>query len=361
MSNDLVVLENELRPLVPQFDEALSGRMPAAQLIRTMMVSVERTPKLLLCTRQSLFNSAMTFAVLALPVDGATGQGYLLPFKGRAQPVIGYKGMNTLGSRAGLTITGEVVREGDEFDYLLGTKAFVHHKPKLGNKGRIIAAWATAEANNRPPIISVMGIDDLMAVKAKAPGASMSDSPWNDPHIGLPAMFAKTAKRRLARSTPLQLQSPEFMMAAAMDEAFEERGQRAYITRDHKVQIEAPSDVIDGETETPNASELVTPKENPILTEAREKAFDGEAVIAPWFAKLNADERRFLKSHLPELRKIAANPEKFLQDEGREAADGGRDVLDAWWNRLTPAWREKLDSYRTNILLPIVDAQGSTI
>ena len=41
-----------------------------------------------------------------LEVDGVTGQAFLIPFKGRAQLVIGYKGFNTLAARSGLTVTG---------------------------------------------------------------------------------------------------------------------------------------------------------------------------------------------------------------------------------------------------------------
>jgi recombinational DNA repair protein RecT len=154
----------------------------------------------------------------------------LCPFKGKAQLVIGYKGMNTLAARSGFTVQGEVVREGDAFDYELGDKGFVRHKPKLGNQGKIIAAWATASSMERPSIISVLGIDDIMAIKAKSPGASRSDSPWNDPKIGFPAMASKSAKRRLARAMPLNA-DPRFHLAAAMEEAVEERGRTHGSTR----------------------------------------------------------------------------------------------------------------------------------
>jgi recombination protein RecT len=114
----------------------------------------------------------MSAACLALEVDGVTGQAFFMPFAGKAQLVIGYKGMNTLAARSGFTVQGEVVREGDAFDYELGDKGFVRHKPMLGNKGAIIGAWATASSNSRPSIISVLGIDDIMAIMAKSPGAS---------------------------------------------------------------------------------------------------------------------------------------------------------------------------------------------
>jgi phage RecT family recombinase len=234
VASEITVFENMLRPLTPHFEQALAGAMPVARLMRSIMISVERNPKLLAANRQSLLNAAMSAACLGLEVDGVTGQAFFIPFAGKAQLVIGYKGMNTLAARSGFTVQGEVVREGDEFDYELGDKGYVRHKPLLGNTGKIIGAWATASAQNRPSIISVMGIDDIMKVKNKAPGGSKSDSPWNDPMIGFPAMASKTVKRRLARSMPLNI----MQVAAAMEEGFEERGKATWIDPDHGLQIE---------------------------------------------------------------------------------------------------------------------------
>src|SRR5262245_37230370 len=205
--NALMVLEQQMQPLAPRFAQALGKTMPVERLIRTVMVSVERLPKLLECDRQSLFNSAMSAACLGLEVDGVTGQAYLIPFKGKAQLVIGYKGYNTMAARSGITITGEVVREGDEFDYDLG-EGWIKHKPH-GSKGRIVGAWAKAAAQGRPAIVKVMTIDDLLDVKKRSPGAARTDSPWNDPAIGFPAMCEKTVKRRLARSLPLNVMRSE--------------------------------------------------------------------------------------------------------------------------------------------------------
>lgn len=232
-SNDLVVLESQLKPLAPHFAQVLGKTMPVERLMRTVMISVERLPKLLECDRQSIFNSAMSAACLGLEVDGVTGQAFLIPFKGRAQLVIGYKGYTTLAARSGITITGNVVREGDEFDYQLGSAAYVRHKPK-SSKGRITHAWACAQSLNRPAVVEVLDIDELMAVKNKSPGAQRSDSPWNDPNIGFPAMCQKTAKRRLARSMPLNI----MQQAARMDEAVDEQGASAWISPEKGVVIE---------------------------------------------------------------------------------------------------------------------------
>jgi len=251
MASELAILENQLRPLAPRLEIVLDKRVPVERLMQTIMISCERLPLLLQCDRQSLFNAAMSAAVLGLEVDGVTGQAYLIPFAGKAQLVIGYKGFNTLAARSGFTITGAVVREGDEFDYELGSGAFVRHKPLLNGKDRrIIGAWACATSKTLPAVVSVLGVDELLAVKDKSPGAKRRDSPWNDPNIGYPAMCEKTAKRRLARSMPLNI----MQLAARMDEAVDEQGLPARIDPVGGV-------IVDGEivepSPTPTADQLL--------------------------------------------------------------------------------------------------------
>lgn len=242
MNTDLVPIENELTALAPQFEDVLAGTMPVDRLIRTVVVSCERLPRLLQCDRQSIMLSAMSAATLGLEVDGVTGQAFLIPFASRAQLVIGYKGFNTLAARSGYTITGDVVREGDEFEFEKGTSPFVRHKPVMRTStdarpeyGGIIGAWACATHMERPPMVEVMSLDELLAIKGRSPGAKKSDSPWNDPKVGFPAMCAKTVKRRLARHMPLNV----MQLAARLDEAHEEQGRFAYINRDRELQIEA--------------------------------------------------------------------------------------------------------------------------
>lgn len=313
MSNALAVIdqfETQLKAVTPQFADVLGGRMPPERLIRTIVMSVQRVPKLLECNRQSLMNAGMTFGVLALEVDGVTGQGYILPFKGVAQPVIGYKGYNTIGARAGLTITAGIYREGDDFDFMNGSEPFVHHKPKLGNQGRILAAWAVAAAKDRPPVIQVLGIDDLLAIRAKSPGSKMSDSPWNDERIGFPAMCEKSARRRLARSTPMNWAAPEFQYAAVMEEAFEERGRPSYIAPGKGV-------IIDGEPSSPLPSrDAGTP--------------EAEDLVGP--------------ADAPEI--------KALKEEGLGAAEMGSEVVGKWWGRLSPRQRAQMEAWKNTVLKP---------
>ena len=304
--NSLVVFERQLAPLAPRFAEVLGNTMPVARLMRTLKISVERLPKLLDCDRQSLFNAAMSAACLGLEVDGITGQAYVLPFKNKAQLVIGYKGYVTMAARSGITITGSVVRDGDEFDYELGSSAFVRHKPVLGNRGRIIASWAVGTAIGRPAIVNVLGIDDLIAIKARSPGAQRSDSPWNDPAIGFPAMCEKSGKRRLSRSLPLNVMT----LGARMDEAHEEQGKHAWISPDKVV-------IIDGE-----AGEVFPPQNKE----------------TPTSSQLIGDDDEIMR----------------LRDGLEEAAANGQESLRSAWEKIPKMLKQKLEVTKDR-LKPIAD------
>lgn len=231
----LVALEGSLVAWRDRFAAVLPPGLTPERLIRTVLVSCERTPKLLECSQQSVLNAAMSAAVLGLEVDGVTGQAFLVPFGNRAQLVIGYKGYNTLAARAGITITASVVRAEDQFDWEKGTSPFVRHKPNLkAINAPIVAAYAIASAPDRSPVIEVMGIDEIMAVRDRSPGARKPDSPWNDPKVGFPAMAEKTVRRRLARSLPIGT----LQLAAALDDAVD-MGQAARINPGGDLIIEA--------------------------------------------------------------------------------------------------------------------------
>lgn len=244
MATSLMVLDKELTARLPIFLEVLPPSVTPQRLMRTVLMSVEKTPKLLQCSPQSIVNAATTAAVLGLECDGVTGQGFLVPYGGVATFQIGYKGFNTLAARAGYTINGGVVREQDQFDYKLGTNGFVDHKPMLTNTAgrRIIAAWAVAESTGRPAIVAVLSIDEIEAIKAKSMGARKPDSPWNDLRgPGYPAMCEKTAKRRLARSMPLSV-----MQQAAALEDQHDLGRAAHIMPGGDLRVVGEASVAEG-------------------------------------------------------------------------------------------------------------------
>jgi recombination protein RecT len=312
MSNDLAILETQLKPLAPKFAQVLGRLMPVERLMRTVLVSAERAPKLLECDRQSLFNAAMTFAVLALEVDGVTGQGFLIPFKNVVQPVIGYLGYNTLAARSGMTVTGRVVREGDAFQFD-ESLAVVRHERRLGgetgpNRRLITAAWARASARDRPAVLRVLSIDELLAVKSKSPrGLS---PPWSDDEIGFPAMCEKTAKRRLRRDMPLNV----YQSAARMEEVFEEQGQHSWIHPDKGV-MAGDGEVIatNYNDVTPSAQDLISPPS--LEQEARMAAERGREALAAFCRRLTKKQYAQMRAYLETLKPIVEAADVGIDNE----------------------------------------------
>lgn len=262
MNADLVVygdprsgaVEKQLDALAPRFRDALAGLLDEQRLIQSIMVALDRNRQLLKCDPQSILMAAMSAACVGLEVDGVMGQAFLVPFnvKGRglvAQFMTGYKGYNTLAARGSYVVTGDVVREGDDFEY---DKAdgVVAHKPQINSDRPIRAAWARARSNQLPAVIEVVGIDELMELRSRSKsmqGEGAPFSPWLDPKVGFPAMCAKTPKRRLQRSLPLGTSAMQrFAIAARIDEISEEQGLPAWATPERGVETGAA-----GRTEAP--------------------------------------------------------------------------------------------------------------
>lgn len=315
MPNELTVIENHLNPLAPRFQAVLGDAMNSKHLIQSVLFSFERNPKLFECTIPSVLNCAMTFANLRLPVDGATGQAFMLPFSKRATPVIGYKGFNTIAARSHVTITGGIVHDGDlEWDYREGTNGFVRHKKRLDNPGLIIAAWAVAESRDRPPAVSIMGIGELTEIMERSPAVrNKAETPWNDIRVGRPAMMEKSVKRRLSRVLPFEIDEGRFIKAARLDEAWEEQGRYAGIGEDGNLRIEGHT--IEGRASPIAASEpSPTPTASDLMSGVRDgelehliKAGKAEATAGnlwPWWDSLTKPNKLKLQQHLAEFRQI---------------------------------------------------------
>lgn len=276
--NQLQIIEQHVEDAMPTLANILAAtpgippRSFKAGLLSQMQNEKTRD-KIMACTLPSLMNCASTFAGLGLMPDGVTGQAFILPFNDRkagmtlAVPVVGYKGYNTLGDRAGRTITGKCVYEGDPFDYDFGTGQ-VSHKIGADRTDRILFAWAKADATNRTPILEVLPITELVAVMEKSPGYKWAkDSPYHDLKVGRPAMFEKTAKRRLARGMPL-LHGPAggYVMADSMEQQFDLTERPHYIQPgpDGTLQV---TDGITGEVRkpAPPPSDDTDPTEQPVF------------------------------------------------------------------------------------------------
>ena len=149
-------MSRALQAMEAQFALAMPKGADAAQLVRDAMTVVSQTPGLLSCDRTTFLGGLMTIAQLGLR-PGVLGHAWLIPFKGKAQLVIGYKGLVALAQRSGLiaSIQARTVREGDEFSYAYGLSPRLDHVPGA-SRGKPVAYYATVTTTTGGTYFDVM-------------------------------------------------------------------------------------------------------------------------------------------------------------------------------------------------------------
>lgn len=186
---------------------ALPKHMTTDRMLRLALSAASRTPILLECTTASIGLSLIKAGEMGLEPDGH--DGHLVPVKNKGVQECNfwadYKGLVKLAYQSELVIsvrTG-VVRKGDQFDYELGTGAFVTHRPEDGDgePGEMTHAYAIAEVKGGGKPFVVMTRHEVMQHRKASQSASKNFSPWSRPETE-PAMWKKTAVRELVKLLP---------------------------------------------------------------------------------------------------------------------------------------------------------------
>ena len=170
------------------------------KLIGAAVSAMAANPALLECTRLSLINAVIQSIGLGLEVNTTLGEAYIIPFKERATFIPGYKGLVELMIRSGRVVAVQAftVHVLDEFDHTIGSVP-VHRRPKSGDRGDIIGAWAMVIMSNGTQVADYMDMGEINAIRDNSPGYKQHDSPWKT-HYG--EMARKTVVRRIAKMMP---------------------------------------------------------------------------------------------------------------------------------------------------------------
>lgn len=154
-----------MKRLEGQLALALPKQLGAERLIRLAVTAWSQNSALQKCSLQSIFGATLTAAQLGLEI-GVGGQGYLVPYKGKATFVPGWQGIVDLVARAGRAVvwTGAVYK-GDYFEWQLGDNPFVKHKPESDSDSfeDLEYVYAIGKVNGSPmPIIEVWSKDRII-------------------------------------------------------------------------------------------------------------------------------------------------------------------------------------------------------
>ncbi len=217
----------DLRLLIEEAGKELARALPdhmrPERLVRIALTCIRTTPQLAQCTPESFLGALFTAAQMG--IEPVAGRAYLLPFYNsrkkadgswhkvlEAQFVLGYKGAADLFYRheKAVMLNWGVVKEKDDFDYQLGTDAFLKHHPAKGERGATVGFYVIAHlADNAKPFI-YMSVDECMEhgkkhskTYDKKTGKFYDSSPWaTNPD----AMCQKTALLQLAKVLPLSIE-----------------------------------------------------------------------------------------------------------------------------------------------------------
>lgn len=217
----IVTFRQVLEKMRSQLELALPKHLDANRMIRIVLTTVQKTPKLLECTRESLLGCIVQSAQLGLEPDGVLGHASLVPFFNRkknrleCQLIIGYKGLIKLARQSGevSAISARVVREHDVFEYEYGLEERLKHVPCTDkDPGETIFAYCIFRMKDGGHQFDVMSRFEIEEIRKSANSAN-SDA-WRD-HWD--EMAKKTAVRRTAKMSPASVED-KMARAIALDE-----------------------------------------------------------------------------------------------------------------------------------------------
>lgn len=227
-----------------QIAQALPKICTPERFMRVLLTAMQRTPKLMQCTRESLMESFINCSQLGIEPDGR--RAYLIPYGTTCTLIIDYKGLVELALRSGKisNIFADVVCENDEFEYDMGE--IKKHKIDFKKpRGAMYAAYAICRFKDGTVQSCVMSKEDIEKVRRSSKSAN--GSTWKDWYD---EMAKKTAFKRLAKWLPL---SPELRDAIDLDDKatgladveVKEEAPKADLSKIFGGQGESQEDVID--------------------------------------------------------------------------------------------------------------------
>lgn len=189
-----------------------------ARFIRMAVNSLYKNPGIQKCDQLSFTMALMDCCELGLFPGAVTAQAYLVPFTDKHRPypvctlIPGYQGLVHCAYRHPKvqSIFAAVVREGDEFDVVMGTQRGIHHKPKGEWDAPMSYAYATCEIKGGgKEIFYIVTASEAAAIMERSQSGrrdleriargERGTSPWStDPE----AMWMKSAFKRLQKWIP---------------------------------------------------------------------------------------------------------------------------------------------------------------
>jgi recombination protein RecT len=252
MSNATELVKRPVVQLIKESASEFAKRLPATadptKWTMQLATVVQKNPDLLACEPGSLLLAAYEAAERGVSLSPTLQQGYLIPYKGKAQFQISWRGLVQKAYETGCVraFFAEVVYANDKFERQYAPKRNLFHAP-AGDRGEAVGAYALVEFLNGA--IDWEYCDRALVERhrkhSKMPDSLMWREFWEE-------AWKKTAIRLLAKRLPLS--NPGMERLAEV------------IERDAQADADADAEP-SGRIELEADSVLMQPKEKQALTE----------------------------------------------------------------------------------------------
>ena len=196
----LVAMQGTLEKMADKFTEALPRQMDVNKFISVAKLTLNKNPRLLQADKTSLMQTFMKAAQDGLYLDGK--EAAAVQYGQSVQYIPMVEGIIKVLHNSGLikTLCAEVVYENDLFDYELGTKQHITHKPLItGDKGKPVCVYAIAVTTNQGEYYEVMNMAEIDKCRQVSKASSSPHSPWVK---WFDQMAKKTVIHRIAKRLP---------------------------------------------------------------------------------------------------------------------------------------------------------------
>lgn len=263
-------------------ENTLGNEERALKFLSAVAADVQRNPKLLECTPESVINAYVIMASCGFMPSAVSGEAYVIPYEnskkvfqdGRekwikvseAQFQIGYQGLVTLFYKAGIDkITWGIVHEEDDAEMVNGELV---HKVPLGlskeERGKPIGAYVTVLFRGQESTKYMNGKDIIAHAKKFSKSYNPDSkgwkySPWNPENDPEYTMWLKTVLKQHSKLLP---KNENIQVAIAADNADSKLNDRLEAAKEKGKALEMGNLEIGHGTENKKANEAETKVED---------------------------------------------------------------------------------------------------
>jgi len=218
-SSPMARLRKNLNERSERMAQEMTDKINVDSQIGAVLSLANANAGLLKCHPDSIISAVYEACRLGLHLHPSMKQAYLVPFKGRAQLIIDFRGLIYRAIKSGMIRSAKVklIYKNDHFrerTVLLGgqDQSILEHEYALGeDRGDIIGGYSMFKLPNGDTTHRVMPIERVKAIRRAAPSArSNRDTPW-DTHPE--EMISKTILKWGLKLIPMSLDVADLVAA----------------------------------------------------------------------------------------------------------------------------------------------------